>query len=85
MGIEFDVNFDEVLIGPAVNFRTTINQNFDKIKGSLEYLQGKTTELDNKVTELDNKITNFSGGTNIVLSATRPTGQKAGDYWFRTL
>lgn len=32
---------------------------------------------------VDDAISSSSGGTEIIVSATQPTGQKAGDFWFQ--
>lgn len=86
------INFRDITVGPAVNFRQNINYNFSLIKNQLEEvgtqldtMGDQITQLNTKVEEVDDKITNFRGGIDIKVQATQPTDQKAGDFWFRTL
>lgn len=80
-----NIEFRDITVGPAVNFRENINYNFSLIKNQLIDIGTQLDEMQTQITQIDDKITNFRGGIDIKVQANQPTGQKAGDFWFRTL
>lgn len=60
---------EEVPIGPASDFRGTINDNFEAVK----------TAMENEFTHV------YDIMVDVELSSTQPTNQKVGDIWLREL
>lgn len=63
---------EEVPIGPASDFRGTINSNFEAVK----------TAVENEFTNVYNQIEQV---VDIELSSTQPANQKVGDIWLKEL
>lgn len=73
-----NIEFREIAVGPAVNFRQNINYNFSIIKNQF-------AEVGSQLDRLNQQIQDFKGGIDIKVQSAQPTGQKAGDFWYRIL
>lgn len=71
-----EINLATISIGPAVTFRTDINNNFELLKSSILQVEQDMQEEDTNI---------YAKMVDIKLSSTQPMDQKIGDFWFKDL
>ncbi len=70
------IEIGELKVGPAYDFRTTGNTNFDNTK----------TQFDQSYADTNQQITEvYEDMVDVVISTEQPKHQKVGDLWYKVI